>query len=102
MKIRTNKELIKIALDNFDTNFSFGGLCAYFINLTRNNIINEKEEEILIKIIEKYIKENTFWNNIFYSKNRIKGKKRNFYHYYWNWGESFPRKKYLEYLLKRV
>lgn len=60
MKIRTNKEIIKLALDNFNTNFSFGELYTYFINLTRNNTINEKEKKILIKIIEKYIKKNTF------------------------------------------
>ena len=58
MNKRTDKELIQIALDNFDELFERydNGLCAYFYRLRIKNLINKYEYIYLKNLIYDYIK----------------------------------------------
>lgn len=94
---RTNKELIQIVLDNFDKYFIYG-LCHLIDKLYYVGYITGEENWILLDLIKKYKKYNTFFNRLIYKKERLVDLGL----YYWDSGEPEPRRKYLEYLLTRV
>lgn len=104
MNKRTDKELIQIALDNFDELFERydNGLCAYFYRLRIKNLINKDEYIYLKNLIYDYIKEPNFFNKLFFHKARIGDKTMIDTNYFWKVGLKEPRKRYLEYLLTKV
>lgn len=91
--MRTDKELIQIALDNLDEYFETG-LCAYFEDLWREDIINPEEVDKLLDIIE------SIPTRKFYQCWKDKCIPIRHRGCWWEVGEIEPRRKYLEYLLK--
>jgi len=103
--MRTEKELIKIALDNFDNiyNKNLGGLCYYFYILNKKFLIDFQESEKLINIIKKYsVSYRKYF--IFYDKRRIMDKFATKSGYFWKKNEegTLKRKQYLEYLYEKL
>ncbi len=100
--MRTNKELIKIAIDNFYLfeKYHCGGLCIYIYALYYEECIIDRDElEILTSIIEKNIREKKWYNILnWYKPNYVTMQKNN---YYWEKGLKEPRLKYLDYLLNK-
>ncbi len=89
--MRTNKELIKIAIDNFDL-FS-SGLCMYFNVLYGENILSIDEARMIGFLVKRNIKDFVWYKPYFIEIN--KGG------YYWEKGLKEPRLKYLDYLLNK-
>jgi len=86
---RDIKELLQIALNNFDKHFGTNsGLCGYFIDLKDFNIISEKEEDILTYFIYDN-KPNT-------RLVKIDGR------YFWEPHFKRPRKEYLKHMIKKL
>lgn len=89
--MRTNKELIKIAIDNFDLFRT--GLCMYFNILYGKNILNIDEASQMNYLIRKNIKDFVWYKPNFIEINPTG--------YYWEKGLKEPRLKYLDYLLNK-
>ena len=100
--MRTDKELIKICIDNHD-NYDYSGLCIFALRLVGRNLLSHQEEERLVSIFCKYIKRNTLWNNFLYNKARISSYKYlDENTFFWNSYEKEPRLKYLQYLYNKL
>lgn len=98
--MRSNKELVKICLDNFNSYYNGFGLCLYFTFLKSNIIITQEECDTLMKLIRMYIKPKR-WG--VFDKRRVAG--RNPFSrggFWWDCKDAESRRQYLEYLLEKV
>jgi hypothetical protein len=97
MKSRTNKELLQLTLsegiihfnkgDKFTSTYRYGyrGLCGFVYNhLYCNNIITEKEQEILMTYIGEHRPRNSQLA------------------FYWPSGQWTPRQKWLKYHINKI
>jgi hypothetical protein len=103
MEIKSKKELLKIALDNFDKKFDANeGLCMYFRYLAKNNLIGLRDVEILRDLVYFNVKlKNYMFNNIIYDKRRLADDE---FGYFWELNKegAIKRKNYLQYLYEKA
>lgn len=102
-KMTINKKVIILKLlNNFDKfeQWYCTGLCAYIEILRCKRKLTEEESVIASELVHKYIKENTFFNRIFFDTRRVKTLKKHVY--YFTEGESQPRLEYLQYIYERL
>jgi hypothetical protein len=85
---RDIKELLHVALDNFDEHFDKNGLCGYFCYLSTLNIISDAEEIILTDFI---------YDN---KPNTLHVKKSELW--FWEPYAKRPRKQYLIRMIKKL
>ena len=64
--MRTNKEIIQIAIDNFDMFET--GLCFYFSTLYYNDILNIDEVKKLDSLVRENIVKKKWYNILFWYK----------------------------------
>ena len=103
MEIKSKKELLKIALDNFDKKFdSNEGLCMYFYQLSTSNLIGFRDHDVLRNLIYEKVKiKNYLFNNIIYDKRRLAN---DTFGYFWELNKegTIKRKNYLQYLYEKA
>lgn len=96
--MRKDKELLTIAIENFDKHFQ-DGLCYYVNTLRQFKIIDFLEYSRLREIIKKNIVSYSSIFRLFVDKRRIKAFK--YHSYYWPIGNKEERLNYLEYLFEK-
>lgn len=101
--MRTNKELLQIAIDNIELFTSTGcyGLCVYITELECKDIITYNERRVLRYCIFNYIKDPTWINKFITGAPNIKGYNNVHTQYFWEMGDVKPRLRYLKWLLKQ-
>ena len=101
--MRTNKELLQIAIDNielFEIRYC-RGLCEYFWTLSDSDIIYTHEYRKLKEIIHDHIKFMKWYDYILGKKVYHRNESEfDIYGYFWKVRELAPRLDYLNYLLK--
>ena len=97
--IKSNKELIDIAIDNFDLIKS--GLCDLSYKLRLNDTYTINDSCRFDKLIKKYSHEPTFWNKLIYPKDSLREEGRMNTAYYWKVDSIEPRLKFLKYLQEK-
>ena len=111
----TDKEIVQIALDNFDTYWakdsnSKYGLCNYAHQLLLTKMLGFDESRRLKFLICKHAKGNNFFNRLFFpaatstlqDKIVLYSDRNGTPGYFWPVEEFKPRERYLKYLLKKV
>lgn len=101
--MRTDKELVQIALDNFikeikENDYFFTGLCSFFSYLTVIDEISTEERWRLSEIIYEHID----YSKCPYAYVFIPNVRQSWSGFWWKKGNKYYRKRFLKYLLKRV
>lgn len=100
--MRTDKELLQIALDNFDKYFNIG-LCGLFWELLERKLITLDEWFSLKVLLETNAKKGTIKNKLLHPKELVvTSKDLSWPNFYWEKGLIEPRRAFLQYLLKNI